>query len=308
MTKKFLELKQINRMKHYAWELQQQLFAMFKYDGIPFRKEFIEWNLFRLGFVAACNTGEKIMIGSVSGYDFDEYGLPKEGSRASFLTRYGIVYQGIIGKDIIIGYNNSIRTPERGIEFYSEQFSEIDSAIGINVKHSKVSSVPVARNGKVKKAIQEILSKVQLGDYEAIADDNILDQMIDGSKEPFQILHLTQPEQIERVQYLSKLYDDLLRRLWTKYGHSMNSTGKMAQVNEMELEGYESYSKIVPFDMLESRQEFLDACNAAFGTNWTVTFGEAWKHLLQTESPEEESEEPEEPEEQEEEDGQTEDV
>lgn len=283
MSRRKEEIKKYELIKRYMFQIQQQLYSMFSYSGIPFRKEFIEWELQRIGFVACGKQGEKILVGSISGYDFDEYGLPLEGSRADFMTRYGYQFSGIIGEDIVIGYNNSIRTPEVGIGYYAEQFTQIDTAIAVNVKHSMVSSVPVARNENVRKAISSIMSDIEVGKYNTIADDTILDTLVkngEAVREPFQILHLTQPEQIERVQYLSKLYDDLLRRLWTTYGHSMNSTGKMAQVNEMELEGYETYSSIIPLDMLEARQDFIDRCNKTFGTSWTVTFGKAWEHIL----------------------------
>lgn len=278
----------------YRWEILQQLFSMFEYGSIPFRKEFLEWQLIRVGYVAACRKDDKILIGSISSYEQDEYGLPLDGTSVDFFTRWGYQSTGVIGKDIIIGYNNTIRTPVVGLDFYAEQFERIDTAISANVKHSMVSSVPVARNENVKRAIVGILERIQNGEILTIADDNVLDTLVrEGglTSEPVTMLHFTQPEQIERVQYLSKLYDDLLRRLWTTYGHSMNSTGKMAQVNEMELQGYESYSSIIPWDMYEARKNFIEDCNAVFGTNWTVDFGKAWKHLKNNADREDDTEE-----------------
>lgn len=260
--------------------------CMFKYTNIPFRKEFLEWELLRRGYVCAVKTTEgKVLIGTCSFVgQYDEYGLPEKGCSVDFYTRWG-GYQGtyIIGDNAVIGYNNTIRTPLMMIEWYAEEFAKINTAISANVKHSMVSSVPVARNEKIKKALDDLITDIQLGNIKTIAGENILQELQDGTTKTLDILHLTQPEQIERVQYLSKLYDDLLRRFWTRYGHSMNSTGKMAQVNEMELEGYETYSEIIPDDMLEARKSFVEECNTILGTDWTVEYSEPWKHVEEQE-------------------------
>lgn len=275
------EIKNKTRLVSYMWQMQNQLFSMFRYRNLPFRKEFLEWELMRIGFVAIAKIDDKIMVGSLSGMVFDEYGLPQEGSTAKFYTRYGKVGKDVtIGKDCVIGYNNPIRTPELFITYYAEMFNEIDISIKSNVITSRCASVPMAKDDKTKVALDNILNEIKEGNPRPIASANILEEVIDGeTKDPVTMLHLTQPEQIERVQYLSKLYDDLHRRFWNNYGHSMNSTGKMAQVSEMELEGYETYSMITPFTMLESRQELVELCNEVLGTNIEVDFSDPWQHL-----------------------------
>lgn len=279
--KKRRELQNKTRLIAYKWQLQNQLFSMFQYKNIPFRKEFLEWELMRVGFVAIAKIKNNIYVGSLSGMEYDEYGLPKEGSKAQFYTRYGKIGKNVtIGKDCVIGYNNTVRTPELFITYYAEMFNEIDKSIKTNVATSRCASVPMAKDDKTKVALDNILTEIQEGNPKPIASTNLLEELVDGENaEPVKMLHLTQPEQIERVQYLSKLYDDLQRRFWNTYGHSMNSTGKMAQVSEMELEGYETYSMITPFSMLESRQELIELCNTVLGTDFEVDFSNAWQHL-----------------------------
>lgn len=287
-SKRIKELENKSIELNYMWNLQNQLFAMFDYNNIPCRKEFIEWEMMRRGFSACCKTEDKILFGSIAWTDYDEYGLPKDGSTADFFTRFGFQCSGTIGKDIVLGYNNPVRTPELSIPYYANMFTEIDKSIKVNVMKSRVSSIPVAKDENTKKAIDNILSDIETGLTRSVASTNILEQ-IGESSEPITMLHFTQPEQIERVQYLSKLYDDLLRRFWTNYGHSMNSTGKMAQVNTMELEGYETYSMITPMSMLESRKEYIENINNCFGTEYSVDFGRAWKHSFNDKLTEEEN-------------------
>ena len=279
--KKRREKQNRTRLTAYMWQLQNQLYSMFRYRNIPFRKEFLEWELMRWGFVAIAKIDDKILVGSISGFEYDEYGLPKEGSKAQFYTRFGRVGNEVtIGTDCVIGYNNTVRTPELFISNYAELFNEIDISIKSNIITSRCASVPMAKDDKTKTALDNILTEIKEGNPKPIASTNLLEELVDGENaEPVKMLHLTQPEQIERVQYLSKLYDDLQRRFWNTYGHSMNSTGKMAQVSEMELEGYETYSMITPFTMLESRKELIELCNKVLGTDFEVDFSDAWQHL-----------------------------
>lgn len=291
------EKKQENRTRltAYMWQLQNKMFSMFTYKNIGFRKEFLEWELQRLGFVAIGKHNEKIYVGSIVWNDYDEYGLPQEGATVDFYTRYGYKFSGILGKDIILGYNNETRTPIIELPFYADMFTEIDKSIKANVLLSRVASVPLAKDDSTKTAIENILNDIEDGKTKTIASTNLMDDLLNNGEDVVKMLHLTQPEQIERVQYLSKLHDDLLKRFWNNYGHSLQSNGKMAQVNEMELEGYETYSKIDPYSMLESRQELIELCNKTFGTEYSVDFGKAWQHLkdkeVSTTKQEEETEE-----------------
>lgn len=267
------------RLTSYMWQLQNQMFSMFDYKNLDFRKEFLEWELQRIGFVAIGKHNDKILVGSIVWTEYDEYGLPKDNSPVDFYTRFGYQFSGILGKDIVIGYNNPIRTPILEIPYFAEMFTEIDKSIKSNVKLSRVASVPLAKDDATKTAIENILTDIEDGKTKTIASQNIMDELLSDDKEVVKMLHLTQPEQIERVQYLSKLHDDLLKRFWNVYGHTLQSNGKMAQVSEMELEGYETYSEITPYSMLESRKELLEECNKILGTEYSVDFGKAWEHL-----------------------------
>lgn len=277
-----LETMTLNRA--YLWDMENQLFSMFDYDNLPFRKEFLEWELQRMGFVAIGKDKDKeIVVGSLIWTDYDKYGLPKQGSNVELWTKYGYSFTGKLGKDIIIGFNNPIRTPELTLPYFADLFTEIDKSIKANVKISRVSSIPIAKDDKTKKALDAILTDIEDGCTKTIASELGIDNLINDEKEIVKMLHLTQPEQIERVQYLSKLWDDTNRRFWCKYGVSMNTNGKMAQINELELQGNEEYSHITPYTMLESRKELVELCNKTFDTKISVDFGKAWQHLKEKE-------------------------
>ena len=111
-----------------------------------------------------------------------------------------------------------------------------------------------------------------------IAYDGVIEDLIEG-RDPLTKIELTEPKYTERIQYLSKFYDDMLRRFWTVYGHSLSSGSKMAQVSTMELEGYQTYSRIMPTEMLQTRKEWTDKITTILGRTCDVEYNDAWEHL-----------------------------
>ena len=82
------------------------------------------------------------------------------------------------------------------------------------------------------------------------------------------------------MQYLSKFHDDLLRRFCTLYGQPMQTTGKMAQQTVEEIQGYDSFSMIIPSNRLEERQRGIAEFNRVFNENVTIEYNTAWQDSL----------------------------
>lgn len=258
-------------------DLLSDLMTMFEHKNIPFKREFIEWHLLKFGYVALCRHNDTVYCGFITTYDFDEYGLPKEGGKATFMTRFGFIVEGVIGEDILIGYNKESRTPEF-TDYYAKMFGEVDLSMLTNVTKARVNPIPVARDEKQKKAIDKAMIDTENGKTSTIVSENALSDFVDGDK-GIKTVTVTEPNQIERIQYLSKFYDDLLRRFWTRYGHSLSSASKMAQVSTEELQGYETLSMIRPYDMLTSRKKLYDMANEKWNTDFSIDFSEPWQHL-----------------------------
>lgn len=282
-VKRKIKYNKTDRNAAYGLMIKSMLYSMFDYKNIPFRSEFLEWELFNFGYVAIAKHDDEYYVGSLSFWDPDEaYGLPAEGSTGDFITRHGKTFKVTIGEDCVIGYNNSIRTPEAGLYYYPQILTEIDTSIDILVKKSRLNPIPVASNEQEKKAIANALERTEEGKTDVIVQNNILSELSDTAK-GIPLISLTEPEEIERVQHLSKLHDDILRRGGTFYGHSLQSASKMAQVNEKELEGYDTFSMIYPLSLYKERKLLIDECNQVLGSNFSVTFSRAWKHLLEEE-------------------------
>ena len=245
-----------------------------------FRKEFLERGFLNYGSAAILKKDGKYYAGYWSNVDFDDYGLPT--GTADFFTQYRYIASGEIGKDIVIGWNNDIRTPELIFDKFASYLAECDRSIRTAIMNSRLTNNPVACDENEKKAIDIVLDTVYEGKPKTIVQSNLLNKFIqdNGNGNEIRTLKLTDPDYVRNIQYLSNLHDDLLKRICIIYGHSLNGVNKMAQVNSDELKGYETLARVYPLIMFDERKKFINECNRVFGTNWEVHFSDAWKHIL----------------------------
>ena len=245
-----------------------------------FRKEFLERGFLNYGSAAILKKDGKYYAGYWSNVEFDDYGLPT--GTADFFTQYSYIGSGEIGKDIVIGWNNDIRTPELIFDKFASYLAECDRSIRTAIMNSRLTNNPVACDENEKKAIDIVLDSVYDGKPKTIVQSNLLNKFIqdNGNGNEIRMLKLTDPDYVRNIQYLSNLHDDLLKRICIIYGHSLNGVNKMAQVNSDELKGYETLARVYPLIMFEERKKFINECNQVFGTNWEVHFSDAWKHIL----------------------------
>lgn len=275
-SKKWLDLLDGMTLRANEIQLYEMLAGMFDYERLPFRKEFIEEKLLCFGWCALGKDENGIHAGLCSFDDKDENGLPK--GHATLTTNFGYQMDGEIGKDIIIGYNNDLRLPELMVKHYADMFNETDISIKSIIQKARLNPIPLVRDSKTEKAINEAMADIKRGNTKAIGYDGLKDDLMEGS-EPVTMMHLTEPEHTDKLQYMSKFYDDMLRRFYTYYGHPLSSASKMAQVTSAELEGYSTMSRIYPDIMYKERKAFIEEVNAAFGTDISVDYSKPWQHL-----------------------------
>ena len=275
-SKKETEIINMLRKRANFIELYEIVMAMFDYENMPFRKEFIEELLLIYGNAAVGRDENGLHVGYLSYNELDENNMPI--GKATVTTRHGYQMTGEIDTDICLFFNNEIRLPELKLELYADMFSEADISIRSIIKKARLLPIPLTRDSKVKEAINEAFKDIDNGFIKAIGYDAIMDDFA-GDGDPVTMLHLTEPEHTDKLQYMSKFYDDMLRRVLTFYGHPLSSASKMAQVTSAELEGYTTYSRIYPDVMLKQRQDNWKHANEILNTNVTVDYSRAWEHL-----------------------------
>ena len=107
--------------------------------------------------------------------------------------------------------------------------------------------------------------------------DNSVEKLLTGEGELNNVMDLTDATLSDKIQYLVKLKDDVERWFHTDYGHSMDTSGKLAQQSVEEINKSAGIAYITPNDMLNCRKKFVAEINETFGLNIEVEFSESWK-------------------------------
>ena len=193
----------LNEWKNF-WTCYQIVMAMFDYDNLPFRKEFLERLLLSYGYAAMCQSEDgKLHVGFFAYKDKDENGIPI--GQIELNTLNGEQYTAEIGKNAVLCFNNELRLPELMIWNYAEMFNETDISLKSLIHKARLAPIPLAKDSKTKSALESALTDVQNGYIKAVGYEGIKSDLLD-SKEPVTMLHLTEPEHTDKLQYMSKFY------------------------------------------------------------------------------------------------------
>lgn len=274
--KKEAELKKYIGFIIYLRQILTEAVAMLEIKGAPDSLDVHMLELFRY-----CN-------GHAGIYKHDKYGLVCfPGSFAGDPDAYGrgLKYvgallngepiEGTIGEDVIVIPNNFSYSADLPIMYnFAKRLNEVDTSLDLNVFYSRLAPIVKVSNGKVKEAVDVALNNILVGELKSVMASD-LESELDGFKS-IDILNITDVKDVDKLQYLSKYHDDLLRRLYTLGGHAMAGTQKMAQQSAYEVGQNDTISMIYPLERLTALKEGLEKVNNLFGTSLTADFSKAW--------------------------------
>ena len=189
----------------------------------------------------------------------------------------GIYFEGP-REEYPIMYNNSMYTCDYTLlNESSEIISEVIKSMISNIKLCRVKSTITCSTENEKKQAEKILDDIE--------QSKLLTVLLDKTKiasgtSSYDTIKLADEKDIDKLQYLTKYLDDIIRIISLIYGIPINSSGKMAQMNNKELSGYDYFSKIYPIDRFIQRTKFYEEFNKIHGTNWSVEFNEPWKTII----------------------------
>lgn len=275
---KYLKPKNQNKVRYqtYLNMFLNILLDMFEWEGLPetIPARFLEMILHSRGevFIGRENEDDPLVaaIGSLSG-DIDDYSM---GTECIAVTPC----QSLEGKrniDIAYGINNKTATPDTLLYWLSHMLAENDRSMELVSIYARLLPIPKVRDEKDKQMFDELITKLIDGDPKAFASRNALAEALgeDGSV----ILDITDPEQTDKLQYLSRFADDIIKRFYNFYGQPLQTQNKAAQSISDELHGMDSVSFILPLQMLQCRQALADNINNIFGLDVSVRFSQPWE-------------------------------
>ena len=273
-----LKTKQKNETRYVTFFtlLWNTLLEMFEWKNLPdtIPKRFLESILHAEGEVFVCREkGSENVIaghGTLSG-EVDVYGLGKE----CIVTYPGNSVNGQRGVDIAYGINNDTATPDMLTYWIAHLLGEISKSEALNVKYARLLPIPKLNDEKDKSAFTDILKKLEDGELTAFVSKNVLAKEI-GCDSP-EVFNLSDVKDVDKLQYLSRYYDDVIKRFFNFYGQALQNQNKSAQSISDELHGMDSVSFIIPLQMLNCRKALCQQINDIFGLNVDVEFSPAWK-------------------------------
>jgi hypothetical protein len=273
-----LKAKEKNSTRYitYFTILWNNLLEMFEWKNLPetIPKRFLESILHAEGEVFICKEKDTENViashGTLSG-EIDCYGLGTE----CIATYPGNSTNGKRGIDIAYGINNDTASPDMLVYWIAHLLGEISKSEDLNVKYARLLPIPKVRDEKDKNAFDEIINKLMEGELKAFASKNILAQEM-GWDSP-EVFNISDVKDVDKLQYLSRYFDDVMKRFYNVYGQALQNQNKSAQSISDELHGMDSVSFILPLQMLNCRKALCKQMNDIFGLDVAVRFSPAWQ-------------------------------
>lgn len=274
--KKTIEQRDIWHENNALFMLAESHLSMFEYTGLPDTLDpiFLETFLQRDGIVVITDAfgGDLIACKGSTGTDLDVYGIGKEvichtlNGQAEQLTR---------GETCVVGWNNRTKTPCTDVFIDAQTLADIQTSIDFLIFWTRLSPLVRVADEKTKEKVVAAFKNIKRGIPVTLASKKLLSEF--GLNDDITVEMLTQPDFADKIQYTAKLYDDVLRWHWTRYGHATNGNSKAAQQTVDEVDSTASQSMILPLSMLYARRKMVDEINALYGTDITVDFSGAWR-------------------------------
>ena len=179
-------------------------------------------------------------------------------------------------KDIVVAFNNKNHVSDKKAEVTAELLTEIEVSMKsgtIGTRFNKIISVANQLEAeKVRKAIE----LNQIGLPQVVTSETDIKKVL-KEQDSSTIYDLTSIKDSDKMQYLSKLKDDVLRQFYNIYGLNIQGSSKMAQQTVSEIENGAQSSFILPLSKYFERKKFIEEINKKFNKNFEVKFSKVWE-------------------------------
>ena len=134
-------------------------------------------------------------------------------------------------------------------EFYAYYKSETDKSIFCQLINSRLNKAILAESDNKKKQIEKAFEAVKKG-APLVLVTSLLENL--------ETIDLTDPDDIEKMQYLSGFYSTIEKRESNDLGIDLENIEKRAQVTTEEIKQYNDYTTLEFLQMYEMRLNFVE--------------------------------------------------
>lgn len=261
--------------RNYSNMLMDFLCGMFTYEKSEIYADIddsiIEKTLIINGMNGWWKDGEKVVCGFAwSGGKLDTNGV---GGLIQGNTVNGKGFTGNTNIDCTYGFNNPMHIPDRDIAKFADYLTECDISQECAIRYTRNTPVYSVKNNKIKLMLENALKRIFKGDPITITDDSLTL----SDKATVEVVNLTDPTSIDKLQYLSVYHNELLRRFSTWYGQALAEGSKLAQQSIQETSSNISNSFVIPLNRLREREKMCERLEKVFGGSIKVKFTEPWQ-------------------------------
>lgn len=282
-----LKEKYKNNVRHWSRHdmLLEINIAMFDYDDIPdtVNDEFIELYLETFGECAIWETKDGYAV-TICG----RAGTPNPNGLGKDLICTTFNGENVVFKDfenptsddygkVVRFKNNKLGTPDYYLSVTGDIMADLDTSIKQIVINARYSPLAVAKNKKIADMISESYKNIENGALHTVATEGGLIDGLDDDRKPVEVLQIADPTIADKIQYLTKAQEDIMRQYYNYYGLDMAGGTKLAQQTVEEINAGNVSSMVTPNVRLAHRQKAIEECNIKFGWNATVNFSKCWQ-------------------------------
>lgn len=235
--------------KTYLLEALERDMILFKWKSETMKlPRFPEWYLTDTGALGYDLVHNKWVHGTFTGLR-DEFGDFTEFV-AMTLNSEPETYTLKNHEQVVVCGNTPLYRPfKEERDFYATMKEETDRSILCQLINTRLNKALVAASDQQKKQIQKAYKEVIEG-YPMILVTELLEDL--------DSIDLTNPQDIDKMQYLSAFYSTMEKREANNFGIDLENVEKRAQINDTELKQYDDVTTLKYLIMYEMRQAFVD--------------------------------------------------
>ena len=267
--KKECELKTDIKIHNIYNMLYNIIIGMFEYSNIPkkLNMDIVEGIKIYNGYCGISKINNELVacMGSFCG-DIDNNGF---GEDFTGTTLNGTQIKGKIDEDVVILRNNKTYTKDiDDIYMFALDICDVDNSIDTNVFFTQIAPLISVNDSYAKSKLDEWFTNRRTGVPFTITKNDI--DMLDNKT--IEVNQLFDTKDVDKLQYLDKHRDELLRRFFNQYGFAMSNSEKLAQQTEKEISVNEGQALIYPYQRLQCAIEDIKKVNDIFNMNIEVSF------------------------------------
>lgn len=235
--------------KTYLLEALERDMILFKWKSESMKlPRFPEWYLTETGALGYDLVHNKWVHGTFTGLR-DEFGDFTEFV-AMTLNSEPDTYTLKNHDQVVVCGNTPLYRPfKEERDFYATMKEETDRSILCQLINTRLNKALVASSDQQKKQIQKAYKEVIEG-YPMILVTELLEDL--------DSIDLTNPQDIDKMQYLSAFYSTIEKREANNFAIDLENVEKRAQINDTELKQYDDVTALKYLIMYEMRQAFVD--------------------------------------------------